>query len=40
METNKFKLIRVSVHELVKKQKITKLESALKEDIQWGLHEK
>ncbi len=35
---NKSELIRDAVREIIKKQKITELESAIKEDIQWGLH--
>ncbi|MEK6792973.1 MAG: ribbon-helix-helix domain-containing protein [Nanoarchaeota archaeon] len=37
---NKSELIRSAVRELVKKQKVTELESAIKEDIQWGLYGK
>ncbi len=37
---NKSELIRDAVRELVKKQKITQLESAIKNDIQWGLYGK
>lgn len=37
---NKSELIRNAVRELVKKQKITQLESAIKEDIHWGLYGK
>ena len=35
---NKSELIRDAIRELVKKQKVAQLESAIKEDIQWGLH--
>lgn len=35
---NKSELIRDAVRELVKKQKVTQLESAIKEDIHWGLY--
>ncbi|MBI2449579.1 ribbon-helix-helix protein, CopG family [Candidatus Pacearchaeota archaeon] len=35
---NKSELIRDAIRELVKKQKIAQLESAIKEDIQWGLY--
>ena len=35
---NRSELIRDAVRELVKKQKIAQLESAIKEDIQWGLY--
>ena len=35
---NKSELIRDAVRELVKKQKVAQLESAIKEDIQWGLY--
>ncbi|MEK6909131.1 MAG: ribbon-helix-helix domain-containing protein [Nanoarchaeota archaeon] len=37
---NRSELIRDAVRELVKKQKIVQLESAIKEDIQWGLYGK
>jgi putative addiction module CopG family antidote len=37
---NKSELIRDAIRELIKKQKVTQLESAIKEDIQWGLHGK
>jgi len=37
---NKSELIRTAVRELVKKQKVAQLESAIKEDIQWGLYGK
>jgi len=37
---NKSELIRNAVRDLIKKQKITQLESAIKEDIQWGLYGK
>ncbi|MEK6893994.1 MAG: ribbon-helix-helix domain-containing protein [Nanoarchaeota archaeon] len=37
---NRSELIRDAVRDLVKKQKITLLESAIKEDIQWGLYGK
>jgi putative addiction module CopG family antidote len=35
---NKSELIRAAIRELIKKQKITQLESAIKEDIEWGLY--
>ncbi len=35
---NKSELIRDAIRELIKKQKIAQLESAVKEDIAWGLH--
>lgn len=35
---NKSELIRDAVRELVKKLKAERLESAIKEDILWGLH--
>jgi len=35
---NKSELIRDAVRDLIKKQKITQLESAIKEDIHWGLY--
>ncbi len=37
---NKSELIRNAVRDLVKKQKVTQLESAIKEDIHWGLYGK
>jgi Arc/MetJ-type ribon-helix-helix transcriptional regulator len=37
---NKSELIRNAIRELIKKQKITQLESAIKSDIQWGLYGK
>ncbi len=37
---NKSELIRNAIRELIKKQKVTQLESAIKEDIQWGLYGK
>jgi len=37
---NKSELIRSAVRDLVKKQKITQLESAIKEDVRWGLYGK
>ena len=37
---NKSELIRSAVRDLVKKQKITQLESAIKEDVRWGLYSK
>ena len=37
---NKSELIRDAIRELVKKQKVVQLESAIKEDIQWGLYGK
>lgn len=36
---NKSELIRNAIRELIKKQKVTQLESAIKEDINWGLYE-
>jgi len=35
---NKSELIRDAIRDLIKKQKIVQLESAIKEDIKWGLH--
>ena len=35
---NKSELIRDAIRELIKKQKVTQLESAIKKDIQWGLY--
>ena len=35
---NKSELIRDAVRKLIKKQKLTQLESAIKEDVHWGLH--
>lgn len=37
---NKSELIRDAIRELIKKQKITQLENAIKEDIDWGLYGK
>lgn len=37
---NKSELIRDAIRELIKKQKVTRLESAIKEDTQWGLYGK
>ncbi len=37
---NKSELIRNAIRELVKKQKVAQLESAIKEDVQWGLYSK
>ncbi len=37
---NKSELIRDALRELIKKLKIAQLESAIKEDIQWGLYGK
>lgn len=37
---NKSELIRDAIRNLVKKQKIAQLESAIKEDIKWGLYGK
>ncbi|MEK6915415.1 MAG: ribbon-helix-helix domain-containing protein [Nanoarchaeota archaeon] len=37
---NKSELIRDAIRELIKKQKIAQLESAIKEDVQWGLYGK
>lgn len=37
---NKSELIRDAVRNLVKKQKVAQLETAIKEDIQWGLYGK
>ena len=37
---NKSELIRDAIRELIKKQKVVQLESAIKEDIQWGLYGK
>jgi len=37
---NKSELIRDAVRELIKKLKAERLESAIKEDILWGLHGK
>ena len=37
---NKSELIRSAIRELIKKQRLTQLESAVKEDIQWGLYGK
>jgi putative addiction module CopG family antidote len=37
---NKSELIRDALREMIKKLKIAQLESAIKEDIEWGLHGK
>ncbi len=37
---NKSELIRNAIRELIKKQKVVQLESAIREDIQWGLYGK
>ena len=37
---NRSELIRDTIRELVKKLKIAELESAVKDDIQWGLYGK
>ena len=37
---NKSELIRDAVRDLIKKQKVTQLESAIKEDVKWGLYGK
>ncbi len=37
---NKSELIRDAVRDLIKKQKVAQLESAIKSDIQWGLYGK
>jgi Arc/MetJ-type ribon-helix-helix transcriptional regulator len=37
---NKSELIRDAVREIIKKLKIAQLESAVKEDIEWGLYGK
>lgn len=37
---NKSELIRDAVRELIKKLKAERLESAIKEDVLWGLHGK
>jgi len=37
---NKSELIRDAIRELIKKQKVAQLESAIKSDIQWGLYGK
>ena len=37
---NKSELIRDAIRDLIKKQKVTQLESAIKKDIQWGLYGK
>jgi Arc/MetJ-type ribon-helix-helix transcriptional regulator len=37
---NKSELIRNAVRDLIKKQKVAQLESAIKSDIQWGLYGK
>lgn len=37
---NKSELIRDAIRELIKKQKIVQLDSAIKDDIKWGLYGK
>jgi len=37
---NRSELIRDAIRELIKKQKVAQLESAIKSDIQWGLYGK
>jgi len=37
---NKSELIRDAVRDLINKSKLQKLETAIKEDIEWGLHGK
>lgn len=37
---NKSELIRDAIRELIKKQRVAQLESAIEEDIQWGLYGK
>ncbi len=37
---NRSELIRDAVRDLIKKQKLTQLESSIKEDIDWGLYGK
>lgn len=37
---NKSELIRDAVRELITKLKVVRLESAIKEDVLWGLHGK
>lgn len=37
---NKSEMMRDAIRELIKKQKITQIESAIKEDIQWGIYGK
>jgi len=36
----KFELIRNAIYKWIKKQKVTQLEVAIKEDIYWGLYGK
>ncbi len=36
---NRSEAIRDAIRELVKKLHVEKLEQAIKEDVQWGLHE-
>lgn len=35
---NRSELLRDAVRELIRKLKLQRLEAAIKEDIQWGLH--
>tara|TARA_Y100000310_G_scaffold339908_1_gene434065 strand:+ start:1306 stop:1506 length:201 start_codon:yes stop_codon:yes gene_type:complete len=37
---NKSELIRDAVRDLINKTKMQKLETAIKEDVEWGLHGK
>ena len=37
---NKSELIRDAIRELIKKQRVARLKSAIEEDIQWGLYGK
>lgn len=37
---NRSELIRDAIRELIKKQKVAQLESAIKSDVQWGLYGK
>ena len=37
---NKSELIRDAVRDLIRKTRVQRLEAAIKEDVQWGLHGK
>ena len=37
---NKSELVRDAIRELIKKLKLERLENAIKEDINWGIHGK
>ncbi len=37
---NRSDFIREAVREMIKKNKLERLEEAIKEDVEWGLHDK